>query len=292
MRHDMTSTANVKSAGTKSSYRVSARVRRDKTLKRDDRQDLKNRTRVFRANVRCAQAIWGALSISMIANLKEISERHALTVAAGDLLVLDGRWYITHSGLLRIARRNHCCGIKSTLIERYSDPAMGRWVFKATVYKTPRSRGFVGYGDADPSNVGSLVRGAEMRVAETRAVNRALRKAYGVGLCSVEELGSFAPSSPTEQSYEPRSNGGTGNGSGPREPRLRDRLCLLIRQHNLDPALVKAYAADFCGTQTIKDASRDLVESFISHLATAAKEDRNGLVCKLNSYAQPKEAKP
>lgn len=45
--------------------------------------------------------------------------------------------------------------------------------------------GFVGYGDADPSNVSSLVRGAEMRVAETRAVNRALRKAYGIGLCSV-----------------------------------------------------------------------------------------------------------
>ena len=37
----------------------------------------------------------------------------------------------------------------------------------------------------------SLVHGAEMRVAETRAVNRALRKAYGIGICSVEEIGSF-----------------------------------------------------------------------------------------------------
>ena len=53
-------------------------------------------------------------------------------------------------------------------------------------------RGFVGYGDADPSNVSPLVHGAEMRVAETRAVNRALRKAYGIGICSVEEIGSFA----------------------------------------------------------------------------------------------------
>jgi hypothetical protein len=26
-----------------------------------------------------------------------------------------------------------------------------------------------------------------MRVAETRAVNRALREAYGIGICSVEE---------------------------------------------------------------------------------------------------------
>src|SRR4029077_2585606 len=62
------------------------------------------------------------------------------------------------------------------------------WVFKATVYKSPRSQGFVGYGDADPSNVSSQVHGAEMRVTETCAVNRALRKTYGIGLCSVEEL--------------------------------------------------------------------------------------------------------
>jgi len=36
-----------------------------------------------------------------------------------------------------------------------------------------------------------MVRGVEMRVAETRAVNRALRKAYGIGTCSVEEIGSL-----------------------------------------------------------------------------------------------------
>ena len=138
----------------------------------------------------------------------------------------------------------------------------------------------------------SLVRGAEMRVAETRAVNRALRKAYGIGLCSVEELGSFSPPTPLRVPSKPRPISGNGNGSNHSQPRLRDQLCLLIRQHNLDPTLVKAYAADFCGTQTLKEASRDLVESFISHLATAAKEDRDALVCKLNSYAQPEEAKP
>jgi len=226
----------------------------------------------------------------MIANLKEISGRHALTVAAGDLVVLDGRWYITHSGLLAIARRNHCCGIKSTLIERYSDPPTGRWVFQATVYKTPRSRGFVGYGDAEPGNVSALVRGAEMRVAETRAVNRALRKAYGIGLCSVEELGSLS-GLPTSSLRPAQSSGvsAAGSSNNGHQPRLRDQLCLLIRQHGLDPALVKAYAADFCGTETLREASRDLVESFISHLAKAAKEDPAGLVCKLNSYAQTQE---
>ena len=153
-------------------------------------------------------------------------------------------------------------------------------------------RGFTGYGDADPSNVSPLVRGAEMRVAETRAVNRALRKAYGIGLCSVEELGSFS-APPKPLAATPHSNGHPGsNGSSNGQPRLRDQLCLLIRQYHLDPTLVKAYAADFCGTETLREASRDLVESFVTQLAASAKKDRNALVCKLNSYAQSVEAKP
>jgi hypothetical protein len=246
----------------------------------------------FRSNAKLARAAWGEPSKIALQNLKQLTSLHSLSVAAGDLQFLGGKWYVTHSGLLGIARRNRCCGIKSALVERHSDPTAARWVFKATVYDCRRSRGFVGYGDADPSNVSPLVRGAEMRVAETRAVNRALRKAYGIGLCSVEELGwlseppkLFPASSSSNGSHSP-------NASKNGHPRLRDQLCLLIRQYNLDSTLVKSYAADFCGTQTLKDASRDLVESFISHLAQAAKEDREGLVCKLNSYAQPPEAKP
>jgi hypothetical protein len=34
-----------------------------------------------------------------------------------------------------------------------------------------------------------------------------------------------------------------------------------------------------------------LVESFISHLSSTAKENRDALVCKLNSYLQPVEAR-
>jgi hypothetical protein len=165
-------------------------------------------------------------------------------------------------------------------------------VFKAIVYKSATSKGFVGFGDADPSNVSPLVRGAEMRVAETRAVNRALRKAYGIGLCSVEELGSFSAPTPPLYPKQAAPSPGNGNGSGHGQPRLRDQLCLLIRQFNLDPTLVKAYAADFCGTEALKEASRDLVESFIAHLTKAANEDRDALICKLNSYAQPEEVKP
>lgn len=64
-------------------------------------------------------------------------------------------------------------------VDSLCDAEARRVVLKATVYPSKGLIGFVGYGDADPSNVSPVVRGAEMRVAETRAVNRALRKAYG-----------------------------------------------------------------------------------------------------------------
>jgi len=233
----------------------------------------------------------GQLGTIAIDRLREMTIRFGLSLAMGDFTYLDGGLYVTHSGLLSLASRKRCLGIHVQQVRESCDPSSGRWVFKATVYKSSASKGFVGYGDADPSNVSPLVRGAEMRVAETRAVNRALRKAYGIGLCSVEELGwlTGSPGHAREQkeSIKPPSPNGSGNG----QPRLRDRLCVLIRQYNLDPTLVKAYAADFCGTETLKGASRDLVESFIAHIATSAKENREGLICKLNSYAQPVEVK-
>ncbi|MFY9532369.1 MAG: hypothetical protein WAR24_25990 [Candidatus Acidiferrales bacterium] len=242
-------------------------------------------------NIRSARRNW-EVSVEQVVVLKALTEELRLSVALGDLMLLDSKWYVTHSGLMRLARRNRCAGIQVRAIREFCDMASGRWIFKAIVYKTAVSKDFVGYGDADPSNVSPLVRGAEMRVAETRAVNRALRKAYGIGLCSVEELGWLSGTPNPSSGHARPSKPSTPNGSNNGQPRLRDHLCLLIRQYNLDPTLVKAYAAEFCGTQTLKEASRDLVESFISHLATSAKEDLDGLVCKLNSFAQPPEAKP
>ena len=246
---------------------------------------------LLRSNLKCARHNWGGLSKNTLQTLTGLTETYCFSVAAGHLQLLDGRWYITHAGLLQLAFRRRCAGIKTTLEERLSDSVANKWVFKAVVYKSRGSKGFVGYGDADPSNVSLMVRGAELRIAETRAVNRALRKAYGIGLCSVEELGCISRSHGCERNHEPSVPSHSSNGSSNGKPRLRDRLCVLIRQHGLDPILVKAYAADFCGTPTLKDASRELVESFISHLATCAKENRDGLVCKLNSYAQPVEVK-
>jgi hypothetical protein len=153
-------------------------------------------------------------------------------------------------------------------------------------------RRFVAYGEANPANTSSLAEGCELRIAETRATARALRKAYGIGLCSVEEL-NLLPSSdlPPRTRKVGRPPTPKGNGSGNSQPRLRDKLCLLIRNYELDPTLVKRYAADFCGTETLRDASRDLVEAFVFTISEEAANNRAALVCKLNSYNQPEEVR-
>jgi hypothetical protein len=244
---------------------------------------------LLRQNKRYAKQRWGDLlgRIALRA-LGNFTEQFQLSIANGDLLFLDSGWYVTHSGLSSLARRNRCAGIKVQPVHPFCDPLAQRWAFEATVYKSKACKGFVGYGDADPSNVSALVRGAEMRVAETRAVNRALRKAYGIGICSVEEIGSFAE--PPKSSHEskklpPQPANGNGHGG----PRVRDRLCQIIRQYQLDPNLVKAYATDFCSVNTLREASREQVENFVTHLADWAEKDRDALLCQLNSYPAQKE---
>jgi hypothetical protein len=242
-------------------------------------------------NVREAKSRWpDAIGRAQRTALNLLSEQYGFSVALGDLRLLQANWYVTHSGLLRPAARRRCRGISVRPAREFCDLSRNRWVFRATIYKSTTSRVFIGYGDADPLNTALLVRGAELRVAETRAVNRALRKAYGIGLCSVEELGSHPSSGepPIGKSIIPANGNGSPNG----QPRLRDKLCLLIRNHELDPTLVKRYANDFCGTETLREASRDLVKAFVATIAKEAANDRAALVCKLNSYSQPEEVRP
>ena len=196
--------------------RSSARPRRNDPLQRE--------------NLRFAhRLIAGALPIRLAESLKTLSQDFDFSLRRGELQLLNNSWYVTHTGLLRLARRKRCRGIHVEAVDSLCDSAANRFVLKATVYPSKDSAGFVGYGDADPSNVSLLVRGAEMRIAETRAVNRALRKAYGIGICSVEEIGSnpgpmAAASDPHK--FPPQNTNGNGNwqryrSQGPR-PALPD----------------------------------------------------------------------
>jgi hypothetical protein len=113
-------------------------------------------------------------------------------------------------------------------------------------------------------------------------VNRALRKAYGIGLCSIEELSSPPPT--------------PSNGAAQKQPKpaqtlevisaipLRDQLRQLIRQHQLDPTVVKQYALEHCGVKSLRQATREQVASFVKLLAERAVADREALVADLQQF--------
>jgi hypothetical protein len=124
-----------------------------------------NRKNAGQRSIRMARRIWENLSREALTRLREITTQHDFSVGAGDLMYLNNGWYVTHTGLIGLARRKRCSGIHVEAVSSLCDSGASRFVLKATVFPSKGSSGFVGYGDADPSNVSSLVRGAEMRVA-------------------------------------------------------------------------------------------------------------------------------
>lgn len=173
---------------------------------------------------------------------------------------------MTHAGLLALAERRGCCGIDAKPIPELSNSAEGRYVVQAICYPTPESRGFVGIGDASAASLSDALRGAELRIAETRAVNRAIRKAYAVGVCSAEELS------------------GTRRRPARATKSLRAQLNEIIREHRLEAGAVKQLALEYCGVSTLAKATQRQVTDFLKYLQTRLKTDPGGLNCQLVSY--------
>jgi hypothetical protein len=85
-----------------------------------------------------------------------------------------------------------------------------------------------------------------------RLYRRALRKAYGVGLCSVEEIGSRVDLETANESEKMPPKPIKENGC---PQTVRARLYQVIRKHQLDPHLVKSYGTEFCGVKDIREAT-------------------------------------
>ena len=64
-------------------------------------------------NTRSARRIWAA-SPGQVSFLKTLTREFRLSVSLGEVRLLEGKWYVTHSSLMRLARRNRCAGIQRT----------------------------------------------------------------------------------------------------------------------------------------------------------------------------------
>jgi len=97
---------------------------------------------------------------------------------------LNGKTYVTQTGLLNEATKKGLKSIITELIE-FKDKEIA--VVKSTITMKDNSV-FTGYGDATKENTNSMMVKALLRLAETRATNRALRLATNIGVTSIEEL--------------------------------------------------------------------------------------------------------
>jgi hypothetical protein len=219
-------------------------------------------------NLRFARRSYRELDADAERALCSLSAEYGLQLSQGELTRIDRSWYVTNAGLLAIAARRRCEGIRVVPLSELSDPLRNRWVVRATVYPCDSSRGFDGIGDASPNNVAESMKGAELRIAETRAVNRALRKVYAIGVCSAEELAHSKPPS--------------------RRNTLRAQLNALVTQFQLNPEAVKRYGTEYCGVETLARATEQQVISFVRHLHQHLTADSAATRCLLNGYLAAK----
>ena len=96
---------------------------------------------------------------------------------------VQGKDFITFPGLLAIAHDKGLTSINTDFVNESLETP----VVKATV--TLDGKVYTGYGDATSTNVAKKVAGALLRMAETRAIARALRFACNIDMTALEEIG-------------------------------------------------------------------------------------------------------
>ena len=79
----------------------------------------KSNLNLVRQNLRRVKQVYPELR-ALLTALRELTRALRLSLSEGEILCLDGRWYVTHAGLLRIAVRRRCLGIRTVLQERQS----------------------------------------------------------------------------------------------------------------------------------------------------------------------------
>ena len=122
-------------------------------------------------------------------------ERTNMQVDPRHVQRIGDRDFVKFEGLLDLAHRQGLKGVETELIQA---PMEGNNYMAIIQARVTTERGtFSGIGDATPKNVNGRIAPHIVRMAETRAVARALRLACNIGMCSVEELGDFGTQAET-----------------------------------------------------------------------------------------------
>ncbi len=124
-----------------------------------------------------------------------------MTVKPEHLIERQGKVFVLYIGLLNEAQEQGLKRMTTNLIQIPSEENGNVAICQA---EAETSKGvFCGIGDASLTNVGQMVKGAIIRMSETRAKARALRDATNIGITAFEELD--ADEHTAEKKPEPRA---------------------------------------------------------------------------------------
>ena len=113
---------------------------------------------------------------------------------------IKGREFITFEGLLALAHQDELNLIQTELLQ-HPGPDNAQTAIAHAKVRTARGT-FTGVGDASPDNVRQHILPHLIRMAETRAIVRALRWATNTGKAAIEELGETSTDAPAHPSDE------------------------------------------------------------------------------------------
>jgi len=111
-----------------------------------------------------------------------------MAVKKEHIVNIHGKDFVKFEGLLDVAHSIGIQGMETEFLPELSNHEKQSYTFRAIVTDKD-GRVFKATGDASLQNVDKMVSRHVMRVAETRAIARALRFLTNIGMASVEELG-------------------------------------------------------------------------------------------------------
>jgi hypothetical protein len=212
--------------------------------------------------------------------------------------VVDTREVVTYAGLLN---RAHQEGLKKVSTELIQSPSKMNEMTAICMAEVVTEKGtFRDYGDANPTNVDSMIIPHIIRMAVTRAKARAFRDAVNIGVVAIEELGrefgngvdntktkpaeasnnkpqtsgeQTSRSGQTNNSKDTNQNGHAGNGTNtgnvPMTENQRRYLFRILAEHGVTGDIAHDYLVQTFGAGSLKEITKkeasDLIEELLAN---------------------------
>lgn len=195
---------------------------------------------------------------------------------------------VAYRGLLDMVHRDGLRSLRTTLIQIPSKEN-GETAIVSAEIQTGKGT-FTGIGDANAGNVNPRIAPHIIRMAETRAEARAMRKAVNIGVVALEELmddvdtegtrdGTMQPVGDVRRSPPPANDNvsiddTTPAASSPRRPpsgtkatdEQRRYVYRLLSERGIEGDAAKTYLERELGVAAVVDASKSAVSAFIDRL--------------------------